>query len=125
MRDDGEHGASAIARALGELARGDRAEALLRVLAVELDVVEVVDEVAGAGDRAEGDEGERSRRATASSSSNLPEKSRPAKTSRFLIHSCGRTVLIAARSGERAARPARRPSALLGPLAGQRSAVPR
>src|SRR3954454_7955659 len=32
---------------------------------------------------------------------NLPEKSRPAKTKRFLIHSCGRPVLIAARSGER------------------------
>ena len=41
---------------------------------------------------------------------NLPEKSRPAKTKRFLIHSCGRPVLIAARSGERAALPAR-PSA--------------
>ena len=33
--------------------------------------------------------------------SNLPEKSRPAKTKTFLIHSCGRPVLIAARSGER------------------------
>ena len=32
---------------------------------------------------------------------NLPEKSRPAKTKVFLIHSCGRPVLIAARSGER------------------------
>src|SRR4051794_38273937 len=32
---------------------------------------------------------------------NLPEKSRPAKTKTFLIHSCGRPVLIAARSGER------------------------
>jgi hypothetical protein len=32
---------------------------------------------------------------------NLPEKSRPAKTKRFLIHSCGRPALIAARSGER------------------------
>jgi hypothetical protein len=42
---------------------------------------------------------------TASSTSwgwlNLPEKSSPAKTKRFLIHSCGRPVLIAARSGER------------------------
>src|SRR6187551_3826677 len=42
---------------------------------------------------------------TASSTSydwlNLPEKSRPAKTKTFLIHSCGRPVLIAARSGER------------------------
>ena len=33
--------------------------------------------------------------------SNLPEKSTPAKTKRFLIHSCGRPVLTAARSGER------------------------
>ena len=32
---------------------------------------------------------------------NLPEKSRPAKTKTFLIHSFGRPVLIAARSGER------------------------
>ena len=32
---------------------------------------------------------------------NLPEKSSPAKTKTFLIHSCGRPVLIAARSGER------------------------
>ncbi len=42
---------------------------------------------------------------TASSTSwdwlNLPEKSRPAKTKTFLIHSFGRPVLIAARSGER------------------------
>src|SRR5689334_23429196 len=42
---------------------------------------------------------------TASSTScgwfNLPEKSSPAKTKTFLIHSCGRPVLIAARSGER------------------------
>ena len=45
-------------RALGELTRRERAEALLRVLAVELDVEQVVDVVAGAGDRAEGDEGE-------------------------------------------------------------------
>jgi hypothetical protein len=34
-------------------------------------------------------------------SSNWPEKSSPAKTKKFLIHSCGRPVLIAARSGER------------------------
>src|SRR4029079_18562238 len=33
--------------------------------------------------------------------SNLPEKSSPAKTKTFLIHSFGRPVLIAARSGER------------------------
>ena len=45
--------------ALGELAGSQRPEALLRVLAVELDVDQVVDEVAGAGDQAEGDEGER------------------------------------------------------------------
>src|SRR5215211_6339123 len=32
---------------------------------------------------------------------NLPEKSRPAKTKTFLIHSFGRPVLIAARSGDR------------------------
>src|SRR3954454_11988509 len=32
---------------------------------------------------------------------NLPEKSSPAKTKTFLIHSFGRPVLIAARSGER------------------------
>ena len=32
---------------------------------------------------------------------NLPEKSRPANTKTFLIHSFGRPVLIAARSGER------------------------
>ena len=42
---------------------------------------------------------------TASSTScgwlNLPEKSSPAKTKTFLIHSFGRPVLIAARSGER------------------------
>src|ERR1044072_1393387 len=38
---------------------------------------------------------------TAPESLNLPEKSRPAKTKTFLIHSCGRPVLIAARSGER------------------------
>src|SRR5680860_1827995 len=38
---------------------------------------------------------------TAPASLNLPEKSRPAKTKTFLIHSCGRPVLIAARSGER------------------------
>src|SRR5690349_16231378 len=42
---------------------------------------------------------------TASSTSwgwlNLPEKSRPANTKTFLIHSWGRPVLIAARSGER------------------------
>ena len=31
----------------------------------------------------------------------MPEKSSPAKTKTFLIHSCGRPVLIAARSGER------------------------
>src|SRR3954449_77034 len=33
--------------------------------------------------------------------SNLPEKSSPANTKTFLIHSFGRPVLIAARSGER------------------------
>src|SRR5215475_3750823 len=32
---------------------------------------------------------------------NLPEKSKPANTKTFLIHSFGRPVLIAARSGER------------------------
>ncbi len=32
---------------------------------------------------------------------NLPENSSPAKTKTFLIHSFGRPVLIAARSGER------------------------
>ncbi len=32
---------------------------------------------------------------------NLPEKSSPAKTKMFLIHSCGRAVFSAARSGER------------------------
>ena len=32
---------------------------------------------------------------------NLPEKSSPANTKTFLIHSFGRPVLIAARSGER------------------------
>ena len=51
--------ASAIAVRDAELARGDRPEALLRVLAVLLDVVGVVDQVAGRGDRAEGDEGDR------------------------------------------------------------------
>src|SRR4249919_1481991 len=38
---------------------------------------------------------------TALGSLNLPENSRPAKTKTFLIHSCGRPVLIAARRGER------------------------
>ena len=52
QRRDGDGGA------LRELARGQRPEPLLRVLAVELDVDQVVDEVAGAGDRAEGDEGQ-------------------------------------------------------------------
>jgi hypothetical protein len=37
----------------------------------------------------------------ASTSSNLPEKSSPAKTSRFLTHSCGRRATIAARRGLR------------------------
>ena len=39
--------------------------------------------------------------AIAAGSSNWPENKRPAKTSRFLIHSFGRIVLIAARSGPR------------------------
>ena len=39
--------------------------------------------------------------ATACDWLNLPEKSSPAKTKTFLIHSFGRPVLIAARSGER------------------------
>ncbi len=50
--------ARVIARADAELAGGDRAEALLRVLAVLLDVVGVVDQVAGRRDRAEGEEGD-------------------------------------------------------------------
>ena len=37
----------------------------------------------------------------ASKSLNLAENSRPAKTSRFLTHSCGRIALIAARTGPR------------------------
>src|SRR5262245_58134422 len=38
---------------------------------------------------------------TASTSSNLPENSRPANTSRFLTHSCGRMATIAALTGPR------------------------
>ena len=38
---------------------------------------------------------------TASKSRNLAEKSSPAKTSRFLTHSCGRRATIAARTGPR------------------------
>ena len=59
QRADRERDRHAPRGALGELPGGDRPVALLRVRAVELDVVEVVDQIAGAGDRAEGDEGER------------------------------------------------------------------
>ena len=37
----------------------------------------------------------------ASKSLNFAEKSSPAKTSRFLTHSCGRSALIVARTGPR------------------------
>src|SRR5688500_3744377 len=40
----------------------------------------------------------------ASTSSNLAENRSPAKTSRFLTHSCGRMALMAARTGPRRGR---------------------
>ena len=47
----------------------------------------------------------------ASKSLNLAEKSRPAKTSRFLTHSCGRRATIAARTGPRRGLGVRPPAA--------------
>ena len=47
----------------------------------------------------------------ASKSLNFAENSRPAKTSRFLTHSCGRSATIAARTGPRRGFGTGRPAA--------------
>ncbi len=52
-RSDGDHPGGA----LGQRAARDRAPALVGVAAVVLDVAQVVEQVAGTRDRAEGDEG--------------------------------------------------------------------
>ena len=66
----------------------------------------------------------------ASKSSNFAEKSRPAKTSRFLTHSCGRRATITARSGPRRGFGGQAAGGYLGhlrlrPLPGQGPAMDR
>ena len=98
---------------LRDLPGGDRPVALLRVLAVELDVDQVVDEVARARDEAEGGEGERGVERARVASSSWPEKRTPAKTSAFLTHSWGRISLSTARGNDRRG-PGGRPNSSVG-----------